>query len=913
MTGAIAQGDQVPPAQGNTQTTHHSQLLSLIEAGYTVLTPNFRLSRDIATSWDQIQGEKDQGAWPTPKVFPLENWLMDQWQTAVRAGALKPLIPTSAGQQVELWQEVIATYERETQGFNLIRPTAAAAQANKARDTLLRWQLDIDSISTRALFELDEDCITYLKWQSMFNQRLAKLEMQTPSDCLASLLQCAKKLPATKLALFGFDEIPPLLRGCVEALAEELQELDGIGPQGECVAYQFSDKRTEMAALARWARELSKADSSQRIGIIVPNMREDRPALEYLLRREFECLGANYTSLPVNFSAGIALDRVPMVRDALIALGMNAQHVPVDDVVKLLCSRFLQMDDANSPLAMRFIERLFDTGSQSIQAGDLRYRASQPMPARNTSGESTENVTEEGLALGQILLKFSAMRELRLRARPSEWAHHFSSLLELWGWPGKGPLDSIEYQQLQVWYSLLDDFSAFDSTVGKLSYEEARSLLTRSCTRQVSQPQTPDSNIQVLGLLEAAGLSFDAVWICDMQSSHWPAAARPNPFIPIRLQREMKMPNASAEREWIFASQLMSRYVSSSAKVFASFAQFKDAVPEKPSALLQGFEWQPAPQGDIVDKQWLETQSATPLEYLVDEVAPAVEAQELENLSGGSGLFEDQSHCPFRAFSRRRLGLSALGEADVALSAAERGSLLHDALYQLWGQLQDSATLTATSAEEAAVAITHAVDGAVEAMPAHRRSSLGHAYFELEAKRLRRLLEEWLEVERQRTEFRVMAREESIDLQVDRLKISLRVDRIDQLPDGAQFVIDYKSGRSSAQDWLGERPSRPQLTLYGLAMNDTVAGLAFAQVRTRECKYVGAGQIDVAPGVESNIEKLVKDKMPAKDWEDLAAQWRDNLERLAKEFLAGDAQVDPLSPSSCTYCGLQALCRVGEA
>jgi ATP-dependent helicase/nuclease subunit B len=64
--------------------------------------------------------------------------------------------------------------------------------------------------------------------------------------------------------------------------------------------------------------------------------------------------------------------------------------------------------------------------------------------------------------------------------------------------------------------------------------------------------------------------------------------------------------------------------------------------------------------------------------------------------------------------------------------------------------------------------------------------------------------------------------------------------------------------------------------------------------------------------VESNIEKLVKDKMPAKDWEDLTALWRDNLERLAREFLAGEAQVDPLSSSSCTYCGLQALCRVGE-
>ena len=60
------------------------------------------------------------------------------------------------------------------------------------------------------------------------------------------------------------------------------------------------------------------------------------------------------------------------------------------------------------------------------------------------------------------------------------------------------------------------------------------------------------------------------------------------------------------------------------------------------------------------------------------------------------------------------------------------------------------------------------------------------------------------------------------------------------------------------------------------------------------------------------IQKLVKEKMPVKDWEDLAAQWQDNLQRLASEFMSGDAEVDPLHTTSCTYCGLQAFCRVGE-
>jgi probable DNA repair protein len=380
----------------------------------------------------------------------------------------------------------------------------------------------------------------------------------------------------------------------------------------------------------------------------------------------------------------------------------------------------------------------------------------------------------------------------------------------------------------------------------------------------------------------------------------------------MRLQRELKMPNATPEREWEFASGLMAQYVHSAGQIIASVAQQRDGVPEKPSALLQGFEWKSAAAGEVLDPRWVELQERTDLEYVEDNVAPPVGDRELATLRGGSGLIEDQSQCPFRAFASRRLRIRPLGEFGIALSAADRGSLLHDALYHLWGALGDSAALAAMSDDESSAAVRTAVTAAIDNLPVYRRSGMGPAYFELEAGRLHTLLLQWLAIERQRSDFRVVAREESISLQLNKLSISLRADRIDELPDGARFIIDYKSGRSSPQDWLGERPPRPQLLLYGLAMQQTVAGLAFAQVRSRDCKYAGAGQIEVAPGVQSDIEKLVNDKMPVKDWEDLAAAWQENLERLAQEFVDGAAQVDPLQSSSCTYCGLQALCRVGE-
>ena len=41
--------------------------------------------------------------------------------------------------------------------------------------------------------------------------------------------------------------------------------------------------------------------------------------------------------------------------------------------------------------------------------------------------------------------------------------------------------------------------------------------------------------------------------------------------------------------------------------------------------------------------------------------------------------------------------------------------------------------------------------------------------------------------------------------------------------------------------------------------------------------------------------------------------WRKSIERLAKDFLDGRAEVDPREyPKTCEHCGLEALCRIQE-
>jgi probable DNA repair protein len=880
----------------------------LVEAGFVLLTPNFRLARRIKAEWDTRRLANGELVWLPLKVQPLESWLLAQWERAVSLHLVPALTPLNPAQVKELWQQVIAQEERQSDDYHLLRPSAAAELAGQARDSLLRWEVDMTAEGIRQSFNFDADCGTFVRWLTLFEQRLSAAGQCTPVDCIRHTLAAASQLPTCRAALVEFDDIPPLFRSALNALCDEVPEIAPAGTSGRRLAHAFSDKRAELQAVASWSSRINRRDPTATVGVVLSDMAADRTALDYLLRREFDCLGEDYNSLPVNFSTGISLDRAPVIRDALSALAMGQQRTTVPAVVATLRSRFLHLPDADSALANRFVTRLFDDGREVVETADLRYTASE-----------VKLGDDKGLVLGQHLLAVSGLRDLRQTALPSHWVERFCEVLVIWGWPGSGPLDSLEYQQVELWYRTLDEFKGYDAVCQPLEFDAALQLLRHSCSRQMSQPQTADSAVQVLGPLEAAGLAFDHLWVCGMQGNSWPTPARPNPFIPQSLQRQLQMPHATAEREWAFSEALFGQYTRSSGVLHASYCKQVGGIPELPSALLQDFD------EDDVAEDVAELPEVTPLwtrqwqqravEQLTDDRAPPLSAEQLEaNTSpGGSGLLEDQSQCPFRAFARRRLLVEPLSTFSVALSASERGSLLHDALFALWGDIQDHPTLLALDDAAEEQAVVRAVQAAIEKIPGGRRRLLGRAYWRLEGRRLAGLLREWLAVERQRSTFVVLQREEEITLQLAQLQIRLRVDRIDQLPDGSQVIIDYKSGTSKVQDWLGERPARPQLLLYGIAAPGSAAALTFAQVRPRECRFIGLGEVAAAPGIATDIPKVVKERMEADDWQSLNECWRENLERLAQAFVAGDAKVDPLAPASCTWCGLQPLCRINIA
>jgi hypothetical protein len=237
----------------------------------------------------------------------------------------------------------------------------------------------------------------------------------------------------------------------------------------------------------------------------------------------------------------------------------------------------------------------------------------------------------------------------------------------------------------------------------------------------------------------------------------------------------------------------------------------------------------------------------------------------------------------------------------------ERGILVHRVLASAWGRLKTKTNLDAIGERELEALLAQAADEAVTRVKRDRPATLAGRFAEVEKGRLARLARAWLEMEREARgdDFSVAAVEDKRSIVIGPLTLRGKLDRVDELEDGRRIVIDYKSTAAPASAWLGERPDEPQLPLYLVATEPDAAAIAFAQVKAGEMKFAAlAADETLLP---------VRKSQPDLGWDAQVGEWRRVLARLATQFAAGEAAVQPKNPpTTCRNCDVQPLCRIHE-
>ena len=499
------------------------------------------------------------------------------------------------------------------------------------------------------------------------------------------------------------------------------------------------------------------------------------------------------------------------------------------------------------------------------------------------------------------------------RATLGEWSGRFAQVLALCGvhTGAARQRDSRTQQVLQRLEELLQECAALPNSLGTFNGVEAVAVFARLLARTRFEPATGDAAVTITASFADPILRYDGIWVSGLHAGVLPQRARFDPFIPVSLQRQAGVIATDAAALVGQAEQALNILCRSSHEFVVSAPAHAADLELVASPLLAPYARESFAAPPPGDEPAQLIRASRRLETFIDEVGAAW--PDAVPLPSGTRAIELQSRCPFRAYAQLRLGAEPLESPVPGITPRERGRLLHRALELLWQRLGGSSGLAAARANQVQAAligecvaqagseILHGTDPDAAA-DATGLTPLRRAAVARELGRAARLINTLCDIEAARAPFVVHEVERAHRVRIGGALINVRIDRIDRLSDGSHVILDYKSGRAVTPDWEVARTTHPQLLVYLLAAGVPVSALAVAHLDPKSVVFKGIGDEDLRlPGL----------KGIAGSWSQQLQAWDAQVTQLARDFVRGDARVDPMD-KACDHCHLHAFCRIAD-
>ncbi len=896
------------------------EIFKQLSAGATLVTPNRRLTLTLKSSFDTDQVRQKKTAWPSADILPLSAFIKRIYRDILYTGQTQiPTLLTPVQEQI-LWESAIQNSE---DGRTLLTISQTAQWVREAWQLAHAWQL----FPQLEQFPLNEDGTAFQAWYQHYQhvtQQAEQVDEARLSDLLVALLEQPLNITIpTHLICYGFDVLTPQQRtflnkltavDCVVSQCSPSSTVDSVDnqniPDKHIGRIEYASSDEEIYQAATWARARIESNPSAQIGIVVPELSKHRAAILRIFHSIMipdvklaspESDNTTLHAVPFNISLGQPLTHYPLIDAAFIILELVYREVPFAHVSRLLRAPILAGGETEISQRAQLDAQLRQHVEPSITLHQLL------MLIHTISGEAT---------CPGLVQCFSLMTEFKTQLTQKNChtglAMMMMDILNAIGFPGERALNSTEYQTLKKWQSLLAEFATLDHIQSECHYGEALSRLHRMASSTLFQPETPDVPIQILGILEAAGMTFDHLWVMGLSDEVWPLRARINPFLPATVQRQARLPLGSTLAANAYSTQFTNGWLSSADEVILShpaFSDERDGHALQPSPLIKDIEpiqltipTYTSHQDTIIQHIKLES-------YVDDHDTPIYDTT---GIQGGTNVIKDYAACPFRAWAKHRLNITNLRSPHTGLDAMERGSLIHHVLAQLWSQLKAKSTLDTTSEEELKKILQQAADRAIKQMQRNRPTALSGSFAMIENRRLIHLAHEWLDIEKQRSHFTVIAAEEKRSIEIAGLELNTRLDRIDELENGDRIIIDYKTGQQTTKAMIGERLDEPQLPLYLVMTEPDAVAVAFAQIRPSAMKFEAITRDEnILPGIKAFSASPLQAEFDT--WATLVKTWQTDLIALVKGFLSGDTQVFPKQyPDTCRHCDMKPFCRIHE-
>ena len=326
------------------------------------------------------------------------------------------------------------------------------------------------------------------------------------------------------LLLAGFDRVLPAQRIFLGvwgrwALLEDNEETATVR------YFEARDAAAELAACALWCRNHLENNPGARMLVVSQDAAKRRGEIERAFARHLAA------TPPLEFSLGVPLSQVPLIRGALLVLRWLTKSIAENELDWLLSSELIAENNAETASLLRSMRQIRLRNHQRPDWTLEAFLNAQPGSVPNSGWMGTSHVDRRAPAPAK-----------RAKEAALEWADLVPRLMKEAGWPGAHQMPSANFQALEHWNRTVEACGTLGFDEDLVGWPVFHSALARQMEDSLFAPESQNANILISGPAQSGGLVADGIWFLGMEEDTWPLAGSTHPFLPLFVQREPACP-----------------------------------------------------------------------------------------------------------------------------------------------------------------------------------------------------------------------------------------------------------------------------------------------------------------------------------------------------------------------------------
>ena len=829
----------------------------------------------------------------------IERFCRELWQRGQLFGLIddsRELVDASASDA--LWKHVVSE-EGNLTAAEIARIAALASDA-----WALSHRYDFPMASLKSLVNGNDNLALFarcaLRMQSLLKQRRGITPPELASTLIPMLASTRSLLPARIVLTpaFAANATHTRLLNAMTQLGVDVELWQPSENREPTVtALRYADEKQEMQAAIAWAATTVSAANMRlgHIAIVVPELSSKRAIWLAALREQLNpdqwWLNPETDRDQFNLSVGLPLAEYPYI--ACLAIVLRAVHSEVE--TEVMAQALSHPRWGRSSAALKRIEQrqwqLLERGIDQCTLADWLEALPQAVLSCVALQEKHDARAPRSMRAASLTDAVRALTEHAMIAQ------------------------SDLFQLDEAWTEAIKSWKQLDRWLPPVTWRQAISEISQSASERTFQPKAGPARIQVMGLLESAGVPFAAAWIVGFTDRVLPEPFKPNPMLSLAWQMAHHVGLGSRDEVRRRANALWANWGALTGSLHVSYAADAEPGAQHASALAAALPFEDCTATQVPAAPHPHRtpcsihDEALPTQHVADAASPPLASSDVER----------QAHCPRKA-AASFLRLREWPEHVVGISPRARGTLVHEVMAAV-GEARMRGILDGVG-EPSIDALRQVADDAftrAASIESLKRTRIPVAVWDIERARLLPLIEQVLALDAARDGFRVVNVEEDVTALLFNAAFKLRVDRVDDfaaaVAEDEQFgvVLDYKTGAVARADWFAENSSgrlaAPQLPLYLFALHAVmppdaprIGALGYIVISDDDVKFIGLG-----------ADASLATKKPSKEepeWFDLTMEWKDQIAALVDEIQHGVADVAPLKGrTTCRNCRVASFCR----